>query len=576
MSRINVDAIAQDAVEKAITLMFETIENEMRASHPPSRECLDLKRAALNSLSQKSQDTTLNRILALNQERNKLAVINNLPEELLVTIFSLVVDWSTFSPEIPHRLANVCRHWYNVVISSQIFWRHITVWGTEIGMLETVLRKNTEGPLFVTLKHPSGEHWMANVAKLRNQSHRWTRLQIESPFGFTTNDFLAAATPGLAELFVHREHSVFPGPWGFRLSEGRHLEYLGLKNVSLNWDSARLSRLRYIHIQDLVLESLSVNQAHSILTASPTLECLVLININHTMTGPSPPSSPIPLLHLEALVLQDIPDGLSLHLLNWIRAPCCTLLSVRTSASASTPTCLFDLGKSFFGPGKTINVRSLVRPDGLLRIASDQSPPSLEDDWCPRGLPFGKGMEFELEFDDPSEIEPLLDALLDLVQSPTPVGQCNITLDLCGDPIMSQTFSNLLLFESGYPWPNCIHRLLPYISSFVCSSKIGVHLLKYLGEIELQSNGSRRFSCPRLTKLTVLAESWGSIPSMDPIVRVLRTLAERRYGWVEELPTGSGRQIVAQPLKVVRLPGPIVYQVRRMRLFEGASIEPMW
>lgn len=31
MSRINVDAIAQDAVEKAITLMFETIENEMRS-----------------------------------------------------------------------------------------------------------------------------------------------------------------------------------------------------------------------------------------------------------------------------------------------------------------------------------------------------------------------------------------------------------------------------------------------------------------------------------------------------------------------------------------------------------------
>ncbi|KAG8894228.1 hypothetical protein FRC01_013104, partial [Tulasnella sp. 417] len=301
MSSINVDAIAQDAVEKAITWMFDAIEDRMRASRPSSREYLDLKKAALDSLSQRSHSTALARILVLNQERNRLAAINNLPQELLVTIFGLVFNWSDFSPEVPHSLASVCRHWYNIVVTTQIFWRQIIVEGIEIGMLETVLRKNTEGPLFVTLKHPFGEHWMANVAKLRSESHRWSRLRIESSFGFTTNDFLAASTPNLVELFVHREHGVFSGPWAFRLSEGRHLEYLGLKDVSLNWNSTRLSRLRYIHLQDLVLEPPSVNQIHSILAASPTLESLIMKNINNTSIEGSPPLFTIPLLHLEAI-----------------------------------------------------------------------------------------------------------------------------------------------------------------------------------------------------------------------------------------------------------------------------------
>lgn len=509
----------------------------------------------------------------LKQEQNQLSPINNLPRELMVTIFSLSIDWSDFTPEAPRRLANVCHHWYYIVVASQIFWRHITVSGSEVGMLQTVLRKNVDGPLYVALSHPFGDRWMANVIKLKQQSHRWRRLHIRGSFAFTTNDFLAAAYPNLVELFVCRDEGVFPAPGTFRLSEGRHLESLGLKNVSPDWDSARLSRLRYIHVQDLVFGFTSANQFHMILVASPTLECLVLKNIVHVLTGPPPPSFPIPFPHLEAIILQDIPDELSVHLLTWLRAPLCKLLSVWGSAASTTR--LFDLGKSFFRPGKAIKIQSPVQ-SGVLRVSSDPPPPDLQGEWFPQGSSFGEGMEFQLEVDDPMEINPFLGDFLACIQSFEEDQPCNIALELSGDPIMSHIFHSLPLLDSGHPWPSGIHQILPYISTFKCSSKIGVRLLKHLGEHATHSNGHREFPCPRLKRLTILSESWGNIVTMDPIVRVLRTLAEMRYGWVEELGMGSSRHFTAQPLKVVEIPGPIVYQVRRMKLFEGASIVPMW
>ncbi|KAJ7773924.1 hypothetical protein B0H16DRAFT_1510420 [Mycena metata] len=129
------------------------------------------RRAAIdNELAELSRKVAL-----LKAERNSLAPIATLPNELLVRILAAFTAGTAVSMRQPSTLAKlmfVCRHWANIIAAFPTLWDEITLWSLPSRRsLEAQLLRSGGAPVGIYILQFSSFHYtpliLANVARIK-------------------------------------------------------------------------------------------------------------------------------------------------------------------------------------------------------------------------------------------------------------------------------------------------------------------------------------------------------------------------------------------------------------------------
>ncbi|KAJ7737552.1 hypothetical protein B0H16DRAFT_1325845, partial [Mycena metata] len=136
-----------------------------------SNSLVSARRAAIdNELAELSRKVAL-----LKAERNSLAPIATLPNELLVRILVAFTAGTALSMRQPSTLAKlifVCRHWANIIAAFPTLWDEITLWSLPSRRsLEAQLLRSGVAPVGIYILQFSSFHYtpliLANVARIK-------------------------------------------------------------------------------------------------------------------------------------------------------------------------------------------------------------------------------------------------------------------------------------------------------------------------------------------------------------------------------------------------------------------------
>ncbi|KAG8787555.1 hypothetical protein FRC12_015440 [Ceratobasidium sp. 428] len=289
-----------------------------------------------------SEKDTLQKLRAsLRAARKKLAVamplINELPAEILVNVFTLLSPCYTFRKGLNlYNFTRVCTHWRRIALNTLHLWTHVDV-GPSVpaGLTKALLDRAKGTPIHIHLKEiePRSTHPRYPVAHqilptLAPHIHWAHTLEIQSyldsPANFTAllSLWLQKGSSSLAKsLMVYRSLAFARGLLSFNTSSMdelggwsentqammRSLSCLHLQNVHFDWDSSA-----YYGLVDLQLSCssgpayVSISQLANVLSANPALTTLKLRSLTITSSDNEPPPAPIVLNHLQLLCLSYI------------------------------------------------------------------------------------------------------------------------------------------------------------------------------------------------------------------------------------------------------------------------------
>ncbi|KAG9043679.1 hypothetical protein FS837_009247 [Tulasnella sp. UAMH 9824] len=270
----------------------------------------------------------------LRRMRNTWARLHRLPMEIFITILLQVVeDHDENTDDEPtqlHNLARVCSHWRAVLLNYSEFWKALSPL-FEPHFQRWTLERNPNGLLRI--------YYIPQLSMLRGvriefldlvvrHGGRWQRLVFQDTFDEEICKLLRQEMPRLTDIFINNtmDDSPLPSPELF-LSEGVTLRYLSLANATVRWDSVRIQNLRALELGRITQCLPSVHQLHAILSSSPQLWCLMLLDLSmeSALDGESPRGE-IHLPCLTMLAVRSIPDPITQMILSTVNAPACNFV----------------------------------------------------------------------------------------------------------------------------------------------------------------------------------------------------------------------------------------------------------
>ncbi|KAG8918795.1 hypothetical protein FRC01_001648 [Tulasnella sp. 417] len=312
--------------------------------------------------------------------RNLAAPIHRLPQE----IFGMILENFEAGRPIHQKhgllqLLRVGRLWYHTIVNSPRLWTRVDS-GLSPRIARLVIERSKQLPIlalewdtlgvFYGLKKEHKEI----LEMLIHSSTTFKSMNFQVSFGdaFDIRPLLESETPALDTLTVYvdagseAEEDGFEN-FKFALSAGAPLKHLVLDDVSLNFDSPRLSGLITLYLRRNAIPT-SFATLLQVLSATQRLEQLRLQEMwsvhEHVDLGPQ-----ITLGHLKGLKIEDITHEYSAALLGSIFTPICSGVDVNDSwwgeATGPLDTFLWQPGNTQTAALLGLNAPSDRRPRGI-------------------------------------------------------------------------------------------------------------------------------------------------------------------------------------------------------------------
>ncbi|KAG8881511.1 hypothetical protein FRB97_009438 [Tulasnella sp. 331] len=283
------------------------------------------------------------------QGRNQSVLINHIPLEILVRIFSFVVDdGEAFSGHVEglDNLGLVCHQWNHVVKGFPSLWT--TLCPDEPRRLERALAHSSRLPLNIRCSGHADEHWRKGVGL---HGVRWRSVRLYDVRLATLQWVLDVFAPNLKELEIWE--CSFPG-WDrpkIRDEIIRGLDHISFRRNTVRWNPSCVSGLKSLHLEDLKKTNrISTSQLIVALRASHGLTDLRLGQDAVDESSWYEDTTPVKLPLLTSLSLETHPR-VTRDILTFIRIPGCVNLKIAS-------TCVTNIEVL---DAQTIHISTVVR-----------------------------------------------------------------------------------------------------------------------------------------------------------------------------------------------------------------------
>ncbi|KIO21670.1 hypothetical protein M407DRAFT_28737 [Tulasnella calospora MUT 4182] len=253
--------------------------------------------------------------------------MDTIPTEILIHILNFSIP-SKRQRRVRKSLSRVCHFWRTAIYGSPLFWTEVRLHRTNEELQET-LRRNSNGPLDVIWAPSNPGKFMdyagmQRLAIISSQSQRWRSLVLAGPITHEIEtQLMAVPTPRLVNLNI--VGSFFGAPELGLSGAGASLRELTLGSAALDWGNPRLTGLRCLRLHTPRHKTPTVEQLHTILSSSPSLEILDLAC--WTSLSHSEPKrkelGPVLLPSLTTLAVEGVPSTVLGMLVTCIQAPNC-------------------------------------------------------------------------------------------------------------------------------------------------------------------------------------------------------------------------------------------------------------
>ncbi|KAG8971052.1 hypothetical protein FRC05_011518 [Tulasnella sp. 425] len=265
------------------------------------------------------------------RRNNEHSTIRQLPPEVFVEILLLAVDWLWWDTEKLRTLASVSTYWRDTIISCNRFWPVIDVMASEKAR-RMAMKRNRDGPVDVWCWSWPESAAMNSFAQDVKAVHsaRWRSLLYEYRLETAAFlDYLQTQTSSLIDVLLSNP-AIYGPTLSLELSrEGPHLRHVDVRSMCLPWQSPRLTNLSTLCLRRIYQGIPHLEDLYQILSTSPRLERLCLIEVNsqeidrNSQGSLSVTPRPISLPILTALSFENVSKAITHKLLPLIHATSC-------------------------------------------------------------------------------------------------------------------------------------------------------------------------------------------------------------------------------------------------------------
>ncbi|KAG8938370.1 hypothetical protein FRC00_000222, partial [Tulasnella sp. 408] len=338
---------SKNAITKALDILLESIQEEnkgLSASsciHPlntiPFEQLathVELLRSAKTHLNNEADEL----ISHIQHRRNLAAPIHRLPPEIFGTILeNFAADGKLDGEHGLLPLLNVGRLWYSAITNSPRLWTSLDA-ALPSKIARLVIDRSNNLPILsldwnTTKGYDEENHEKILELAIQNSTRlKSMELQVLSHNPLEVWPLLESPTPALEALTVEVDKDTAPDEDGFGefvLSEGAPLRRLVLHDVSLNFDSPRLSGLITLSLYRSAVPT-SLNTLLQVLSATQRLEWLALGDKGRIEEALAPDRQ-VTLDHLKTLRIENITNKYCAAFLISIYTPVCSYVHVGDS-----------------------------------------------------------------------------------------------------------------------------------------------------------------------------------------------------------------------------------------------------
>ncbi|KAG8918933.1 hypothetical protein FRC01_001575 [Tulasnella sp. 417] len=556
----------QEIVENAISTYLMVHQGPGLMKECGALETVSEKDAMIDVLEH-IRDLFVKEAAKLRRRRNRdHSPLSKLPQELLVEILLLSVDWRYWSVSKLQPLAMVSTSWRDTILSSNRFWSVMDAGGSSEAR-KVAMKRNPEGAVNMCIRYsgPSGWTSFMNDVKMV-QANRMKSVYYElRPKTKKFLDHLQSNNSAVTDLLLFR-HDMGASKAHLELSsEGPNLRHLELEGTSLNWESPRLARLRTLSLRELTNVVPRVDQLYTILSSSPELErlCLVIIWPEQTQEfGSIPASAPsINLPFLQTLAFDNVPTPISTNIIPLIRAPGCHMVAIHDGGLA-VPLELQETTIELIAKPISISEKLILKMDAddraYLHIRSEPVPAVARQCVYWARDPPGLNVAFSILS---TEILPQVWSVLG---------------GALGRHGGAPRITSLEVEWAGqqFPFPFTLLEHCTALTSlrFVDDSGTTLQpLVQLLGGNRIGGSGvnsEHRFPLPALTTFRFFAKT---IPNLEECVSSAKDFLERRYPRLQDgLATGE-----VQRMNEIRLPWPLVQALQERGVATSLDLKKM-
>ncbi|KAG9043683.1 hypothetical protein FS837_009251 [Tulasnella sp. UAMH 9824] len=475
----------------------------------------------------------------------------NLPQELLVEILLLSIDWCWWNVEKLRTLASVSTIWRDTIISCNRFWSVMDIAAGEEARRIT-MKRNQGGAmdlwLWGTFSLSGLKSFMSDVGSI----HRTRLRSVLYEHGWNTGEFmeyLQNESSNVIDLFLGDFRGNRMAASLDIASDGPNLRHVDTRGMGLPWHSPRFTNLHTISLTDFKYHIPQITDLYAILSSSPELERFCMINIgpSEDESLESPPAfvRPIHLPQLKTLAFSHVATGIGQGILPLIRASSCRTVVIdgdRDFVVALEPQeATTQLIAKAMVLSNFLEVGAGVEEDDGACIWI-RSEPTIDNNWAcwARDRP---GVNVKLAVPSAEDIPRLWEYLGNALRiHGGATGIDSIEVEWAGQII---------------PFPFTLLEHCPALTSLRFNDNAGTTLyplIQFLGRNGLKGsviNSESHFPLPKLGSLSLSGQM---IPNLEACVSGTKELLERRYPALREGVVSGDAQV----LKHLYLPSPLV------------------
>ncbi|KAG9043682.1 hypothetical protein FS837_009250 [Tulasnella sp. UAMH 9824] len=545
-------SVEQEIVENAVSTYLKSSSPDLMTDWG-SLGTLSAKDSMIDVLG-RIQDIFVKETAKLRRRRNEEhSSLCKLPQELLVEILLFSVDWRFWSVNSLQTLARVSTSWRDTILSCTRFWSVVDVAASPAAR-EVAMKRNLEGTVELRCGRYLGPSRVTSfvrdvksVTPIRQRSVFYELRSGTSDF----MDHLRSNNSTITDLLLSNL-DVGPSEAYLELSEeGSNLRHVDLSGATLQWQSPRLAKLRTLCLRDLKSKIPSSNHLYTILSSSPQLERLCLMNImslyDRGLGSVPTPSPPIRLPHLKTLAFDYVPTPILTGIVPLIQALACHTVTVHED---EVPELLelqettTELIAKPISLSKTLKLKLDVEDGTCLHIRPEPVIAKECVYWA-RDQP---GVDVKLAIPSSQVLPPLWRVLGNALRSHGGASAItSLEVDWAGQ-------------EFQFPFTLLEH--CPILASLRLIDYPGTTLyplIQFLGGNSVGGSGvtsGQPFPLPNLNSFCFYAKT---IPNLEDCVSVTKALLEQRYPVKRESDAAGDAKVLTD----LRLPFPLVHAVQQ-------------